>query len=136
MRVEAALCQHLRLHIEAYGPRRIKPKHRWQIDAASQIRKDGCILDAFIIERIHLTVKKIAEHARNTSRFERSVVSGVLNLQFQHAGAFSQNGLRGRAVPWPGAPRVLQACPGRADRAIAVKTRVSSRGLRQTPQLA
>ncbi len=44
----------LRLHQEAYGKDALKPKHHWLLDIPSQLRRDGMILDAFVIERQHL----------------------------------------------------------------------------------
>lgn len=95
-RLLQASCRHLQLHIAAYGDSHIKPKHHWALDIAEQLRAHDCVLDAFIIERIHLQVKAVAEHVRNTARFERSVLSGVLNNQIRRARQASDvAGLRG-----------------------------------------
>jgi hypothetical protein len=58
--LKAAHVRHLVLHMEAYGTRGVKPKHHWQLDTASQLARDKCVLDAFVIERIHLQVKAAA----------------------------------------------------------------------------
>ena len=55
--LERASARHLQLFQVAYGPDAVKPKHHWQLDMCRQIPRDGMILDAFIIERIHLQVK-------------------------------------------------------------------------------
>jgi hypothetical protein len=41
------------------------------------------MLDAFVIERQHLLVKSVAEHIRNTSQFEVSVLSSLINVQIR-----------------------------------------------------
>ena len=108
--LKAATAHHFRLHLEAYGEDLIKPKNHWQIDMVEQIEVDGCVLDAFLIERTHVKVKAIADHIRNTSSFERSVLSGVLNCHFRTlAQATDIAGLRGNTAPLPGYPEVRVA---------------------------
>lgn len=103
-----ASAEHLEIHKAAYGTTHLRPKHHWVMDVPAQICRDGLVLDSFIIERIHLQVKSVAEHIRNTTCFERSVLAGVLNLQAQRLSkAFQQVGLEGRQVPWPGTQDVL-----------------------------
>lgn len=101
--LEAAQAEHLRLHKLAYGTGLVKPKHHWQLDIPDQWRRDACILDAFVIERMHLVVKRVAEHIKNTEVFEKSVLSGVANVHFR---AISQDGgpvgLRSPVSPCPG----------------------------------
>ena len=83
--VQKATLRYMELHEAAYGTAFVKPKMHWQLDMSQQIARDGCILDAFIIERMHLTVKRVAETVQNTSCFERSVFSGVINHRFLRA---------------------------------------------------
>ena len=101
---------HLDLHIRCHGTDRIKPKHHWAADIPEQLERDQVVLDAFVVERMHLDVKSVAEHVRNTFRFERSVLAGVLNKHFRaladHA-AFV--GLRGRVGQLPGVPDIFVA---------------------------
>ena len=109
-RLRTATARHLRLHLAAYGDGLIKPKHHWQMDMPSQIAQDGCVLDAFLIERTHLRVKEIAEHVKNTSLFEKSVLSGVINCHFRRVCQASDTaGLRGGIATLPGYPEVLVA---------------------------
>jgi hypothetical protein len=106
--LKAASEKHLRLHIAAYGTEFVVPKHHWQLDVADQLGRDGCVLDAFIIERLHLVVKAVAEPVKNTACFERSVLSGVVNLSFHHNRRCQpMSGLEGRVRQWPGVPSVL-----------------------------
>ena len=95
-----ATAKHLRLHLAAYGPSGVRPKHHWMLDIADQICRDGLLLDCFVIERKHLHVKAVAEHVRNTSVFERSVLAGVTNVQLQRAKEASEVCLRGRQTQW------------------------------------
>lgn len=108
--LKAATAAHMRLHIAAYGEGLIKPKNHWQMDVPAQIAEDGCIVDAFLIERTHLKVKAIADHIKNTTMFERSVLSGVVNCHFRKVTeATDIAGLRGSSAPLPGFPGVLVA---------------------------
>ena len=95
----SAAASHLRLHVAAYNTDLVKPKHHWALDQASQLGKDGVVLDQFVIERLHLRVKSIATPIMNTVRFERSVLSGLINSQFEAASgdaAASSSGLWAR----------------------------------------
>ncbi len=101
--LDAATSNHMKLHIAAYGVQRIKPKHHWMLDVPGQARLDGLSLDAFIIERIHLRVKGLAEKIRKTTSFERSVLSSTLTV---HLSSLEQcvaaGGLLGCTAPFPG----------------------------------
>ena len=98
-----ATMSHLRLHKIAYGTRGVKPKNHWQTHVPSQIRTDGIVFDAFLIERCHVLVKSIADNVKTQQHFERSVLAGVLNVQMRHAQhANDVTGLRGRSVLLPG----------------------------------
>ena len=102
-----AISHFRRLHQIAYGSVYIKPKHHWMMDIPAQLVRDQCVLDAFKIERTHLLVKGIADHVRNTSCFERSVLAGVTTKAFEHAAvAEAGDGLVGRCAPLPGFPDV------------------------------
>jgi hypothetical protein len=101
---------HLDLHIRCYGTDKIKPKHHWAADIPEQLERDQLVLDAFVVERMHLDVKSVAENVKNTSRFERSVLSGVLNKHFRtltETAAFA--GLRSQVVQLPGVPHLFVA---------------------------
>ena len=81
--LEQATCDFMRLHVGAYGTRMVRPKHHWQMDVPQQLRRDRVVLDAFVIERTHLSVKRLAEHIKNTSTYERSLVSSLLIVQLE-----------------------------------------------------
>jgi hypothetical protein len=102
-----AISHYHRLHQIAYGTRYVKPKHHWMMDVPAQLVRDQCVLDAFIIERTHLLVKGIADNIRNTSCFEKSVLSGVTTKVFEHAAvAEAGDSLVGRCATLPGFPGV------------------------------
>jgi len=77
-----AICEHMRLHIEAYGVAHVKPKHHWLLDFARQLQDVGLVLDAFIVERLHLRVKRHEHLVKELSVFERSVLAGIFLLLF------------------------------------------------------
>ena len=95
--LETIAANFLQLHQATYGTASVKPKHHWLLDLAAQIRRDGLVVDAFVIERQHLLVKGVAEHIDNTSEYESSLCSSVLTLQLQEGNddAFF-NGLIGQ----------------------------------------
>ena len=76
--LQATMQRHLQKHIAIYGCTHITPKHHCLIDTAAQFLQDKLVLDAFVIERTHLTVKSIADFVHNTIAFERSVLSGIV----------------------------------------------------------
>ena len=109
-KLTAATKRHLELLLSVYGPAYCIPKHHWVQDLAAQILKDKVVLDAFIIERTHLSVKSIAENIRNTTSFEESVLCGLLTAT---AARWREGvvgpGLRGRRAPMPGVASALIA---------------------------
>lgn len=73
--VRRLACEHLRQHIHAYGTDSVKPKAHWNLDVADQFAIDNAVVDMFIVERNHLTVKRTADNVKNCQRFERSVLA-------------------------------------------------------------
>jgi hypothetical protein len=63
----------------------VKPKHHWALDLPAQLRRDGVLVDCFIIERKHLFVKKAAAHIDNTSRYEESVIATSVGIALRDA---------------------------------------------------
>ena len=102
-RLDEAVGRHLASHLAAYGSDHIRPKHHWLWDVVSQIRRDRLLLDAFVVERIHLRIKGLAEKIRKTTSFESSVLASTLAshlTMLETAGSFG--GLLGRTAPFPG----------------------------------
>jgi len=83
--LDVAIARYYAAHQRAYGADVIKPKHHWLTDIPEQLRRDGLMLDAFVIERQHLFVKSVAEAVDNTSQYEESVAASLLVLQIQQA---------------------------------------------------
>jgi hypothetical protein len=90
-----ATATHLRCHIEVYGGDTVKPKHHWMFDVAEQMSSLPLVVDAFIIERIHLRIKRNADKVHELGVFEKSVMAGVVNSIFDEASKPFSDGLRG-----------------------------------------
>ncbi len=76
------------------------------LDLAPQLVRDSAIVDAFVIERQHLLVKRVAEHVKNTRVFNDAVLASVLTVQLREAKeVVVGDALIGRTSP-------LQGCPG------------------------
>ena len=73
------------------------PKHHWAFDIAQQWRDTGVVLDAFVIERQHLMIKRVAEPVKNTKEYETSVLSSATMVQVRNAVELKLgDGLRGK----------------------------------------
>jgi hypothetical protein len=108
--LEVATQHFMVLHQRCYGSQHLKPKHHWLMDLGPQVRRDRMILDAFVIERQHLLVKSVAEHVRNTSKFEVSVLSSLINAQIRTVRELKMGDeLMGRTSLLEGMPSVLVA---------------------------
>ena len=106
-----ALTDHLVKHKNVYGESSLKPKHHFMFDVADQWEHQPEVVDAFVVERLHLRVKTVAELVRNTSTFERSCLASLINshcrlLQTEKFG----DGLVGRQVALVGTPASVADC--------------------------
>ena len=106
--LEAVLEQHMRSHVEASGSARVRPKSHWAFDIAECMQQDEFLLDAFGTERLHLRVKKIAEHCQNIPFYDESVMAGVTNT---HMNSIAECGVStvamvGPVAEMPGAPGI------------------------------
>ena len=79
--LEDAYFEYLRLTIEAYGTDHLIPKTFLNHELPRQFRRMQYVFDAFICERIHLRVKKVAVRVTNTSDFEMSVLLRIVRAQ-------------------------------------------------------
>lgn len=102
-RLYRAVAYHLKKHKEIHGTSEITPKFHWLFDICEQVSKSPVLLDCFIVERLHLRVKQIANPIKNTKVFEASVLAGVINSHIQalEAKEFG-NRLVGKVLPYPG----------------------------------
>ena len=62
------------------------------------------------MERTHLTVKAVADTVKNLTRFEKSVLSGVLNLHWRSLERLRErSGLKGAVAKIPGSANLYVA---------------------------
>ena len=99
------LDNYMAAHLRAYGGNGIRPKHHWMFDVAEQLARDLMVLDMFVIERLHLRVKKLADTRSALHSFSDSVLASLLCSQV-HALRSKEFGNRmvGNLVPMPGFP--------------------------------
>ena len=80
--MRVALADYLTKHKAAYGDRKLKPKAHWMFDVAEQMElaaeAEMPLIDALVVERIHLGVKAVAADIKNTEAYERSVLERTL----------------------------------------------------------
>ena len=109
---------YLSQHKAVYGSEHITPKAHWMFDFIEQLRNQGFLLDAFIIERLHLRAKAIADTVDFTGTYERSVLA---KLVASHCyGSYLESGLIGKTGEFPLLPGVTIA-----DQAVHVGLNVS-----------
>ena len=95
-RLASAHRSYYRAHIAAYGDEHVKPKMHYIFDIAEQFEEfvRWCVLDMFVVERLHQTVRDIARLVDYTGRWERSILSAVINKKLETTE--SRHGLHGR----------------------------------------
>ena len=81
----------------------------WTWDVIRQIRKQGIVLDAYIIERLHLRAKATADPVENTSTYERSVLRKLVHCHFEDFQFNELGSLVGPCGELPGFPGVILA---------------------------
>ena len=62
----------------------MKPKHHWCYDIAEQLERDQgfqVLLDAFVVERLHLRFRDIGNRIDNQGRFEPTLLTLAINHQ-------------------------------------------------------
>lgn len=88
-RIRAAIGRFFDAHKAAYGSSHFLPKHHWLWDVAQQAIDTPHILDNFILERLHLRVRDLANKLDNTTRYEASLLASLMH--FQDASLASQS---------------------------------------------
>ena len=107
--LQRAHAAHMNAHMALYGEGHILPKHHWMWDVFEQLLRDPLVLDAFVIERAHLRVKRVAELVDNTQIFERSTLAGLTwycEQCLEDPDTFT-DGLRGVQAPLPDDPQIM-----------------------------
>ena len=106
VQLRRAHATHLRLHIEAYGTEHILPKHHMMFDVADQWDREehrAAVIDAFVVERLHIRIKYVMDPIRNTRDFEVSCLASLVNV---HLMALKDHefgdGLLGKTSVMPG----------------------------------
>jgi hypothetical protein len=96
--------EHGRLHVLAYGTQLLKPKHHWMLHIPQQLRRDRMVIDSFVLERLHLRIKRVAQNILNTSNYEQSVLTALLHVHAR-TPVLDQGLLQ--SAPYPGQPQIL-----------------------------
>jgi len=60
------------------------------------------LIDSFVIERLHLRVRQVADNCKRLSDYESSVLHRVLEIHVEKAKAASAGGLIRKIAPFPG----------------------------------
>ena len=92
IRLRTANDEFLELHKRCYGEEHLKPKHHWMYDVAAAMARDAelmewlrnwTLVDAFVVERMHLRIRGPLEHIKNTRTLERSILAAVSTDQIR-----------------------------------------------------
>ena len=108
--MRVAVTDFMSKHSHAYGREYVRPKHHWLFDIADQWEGTSLIVDCFIIERLHLRMKAVADKITNTNQYERTVTASIMNAQLRRLEeAVINDGLQGRTamVRLDGVPLVV-----------------------------
>ena len=85
--------------VELHGPDDVNPKFHWALNLAEQMRHSEYLMDAFVIERLHLRARAVADYTKYVHDYEASLCAGVVNAQV--GGSGSSSGLEGRTTQFP-----------------------------------
>ena len=99
--LRGALKRHADKFQVAYGAGPVLPKHHAAFHVPDQFLKDGCVVDMFVVERLNLRVKEVAEPVDDTHVWERSVSASLLTKQFnklREGNCNFTNGLVGKCT--------------------------------------
>jgi hypothetical protein len=98
VRLRSATSEHIRLQVAAYGEATLRPKNHWLFDISDLLSENADLevfMDAFVVERLHLSVNMVAEPLQNTTTYEKSVQAGLLNNQLRRLREYN-GGLVGK----------------------------------------
>lgn len=97
-RLQQAQQKHLTLFVACYGLQECKPKHHYALHIPGQVRRQGMLLDCFVLERKHISVKRHATAVETSIGFERSVLARVFAEQIAEMPLSFLNRLIGKTV--------------------------------------
>ena len=93
-KIREALTLAMTAHKAAYGNGHLLPKHHWMFDVAEQLERSTLLLDNFVVERLHLRVKDLANQVDNLIRWEESVLTSLVTTQMKGRHQSLKIGLR------------------------------------------
>jgi len=79
----AAMEKHAIAFAEAYPSAEVKPKNHYALHVPAQSAQNEMLLDAFVGERKHCGMKRVAAEMANTRCFERSVITNAVCKQIE-----------------------------------------------------
>ena len=91
--------EHIAATIALHGAGSVTPKFHWCFDIAEQLRSADYLMDAFVIERLHLRARDVADRLQNTTAYEATLCAGLVNKQINSSAALT--GLEGNSCQMP-----------------------------------
>ena len=85
--------------IEIHGHDEVIPKFHWAFSIAEQMYSTDYLMDAFVIERLHIRAKQVADLTKWQADYEASLCAGIINAQV--GGTGSSDGLEGKVAQFP-----------------------------------
>jgi len=79
--LKVGIRRHAELFTAAYPEAEMRPKNHWVHHIPGQLARDHIVIDAFVGERKHSTMKEIAFDLNNTRAFEKSLLSRAVARQ-------------------------------------------------------
>ena len=108
-KLQLTIDKSIELHIACYGLHRILPKHHRLQHIPEQIRRNKVVLDAFIVERLHLVMKDILNSVRNTRQYEATMLRGACMKHMEALQDHIFHDLIGTVTSHPALPGTLLA---------------------------
>ena len=97
--LEKLSADHIDTLVSLHGPEWVTPKFHWCFDVAQQLRSDEYVMDAFVIERLHLRARDISDRLFGMDAYESSLCAGLVNKMCNSDG--TQVGLEGPTSQMP-----------------------------------
>ena len=80
--LEAAIVEHSRCHLQAYGDEAWVPKHHMGLHLPEFLRRFGTLLSCFVHERKHKIIKRFASQKADTQKkYEESILMDIMAVQ-------------------------------------------------------
>ena len=85
--------------IEIHDHSEVIPKFHWAFSIAEQMSSTDFVMDAFVIERLHIRARLTADRTMWQQDYEASLCAGIINAQV--GGTGSSDGLEGKVSQFP-----------------------------------